>query len=448
MNARPPALGAALLISLAVLQAPQATGAAGAQSPAGDLGFTEDELRRIATHALLGDPPGDETNAAFANPLAARLGQRLFFDARISGEGERSCASCHVPERGFSDGLAVGKGLAELTRNTPSLWNVAYGRWYFWDGRADSLWAQALQPTESEEELGGNRAAIAHLIHGDPVLRAEYEAVFGPLPELADAARFPADARPVSGDPEHPLERAWQAMAASDRAALDRVFANYGKALAAYERQLQSRRSAFDVFAEGLVDGDAEKLAALGPAERRGLALFVGKGRCRMCHAGPNFSDGEFHGTGVAPLGGGDLFDAGRYAGVRLVQSDPFNACGPESDDCEGPRATQVRTLAQGPETWGEFKTPTLRNVALSAPYMHQGQFATLADVVRFYSTLEGSAPPGHHQEQVLQPLGLSAEEQADLVAFLEALTDTGVDPGLLGPLSGAANVPEAPKQR
>jgi cytochrome c peroxidase len=432
MNARRRALAAALALSLPAAARPAQDPAAPAE---GCAGFSAEELRKILTHAPLGEPPADETNAALAHPLAARLGQRLFFDPRVSRDGDRSCATCHLPERGFADGRPVGQGLGTLTRNTPTLWNVAYGRWYFWDGRADSLWSQALQPTEAELELGGDRAAVAHLIHTDPLLRADYEAVFGPLPELSDAARFPAHARPVPGDPAHPHQRALDAMAAEDRAALDRVFANYGKALAAFEFRLTSRRSAFDVFAEGLRDGDPAKLAALGAAERRGLALFVGKGRCRMCHAGPNFSDGEFHGTGVAPLGGGEPFDAGRYAGAEALLRDPFNSTGAFSDAPGGTRATQVRTLARGPESWGEFKTPTLRNVALTAPYMHQGQFATLAEVVRFYSTLEGSAPPGHHQEQVLQPLGLSAEEQADLVAFLGSLTDTAVDPALLRPL-------------
>jgi cytochrome c peroxidase len=245
---------------------------------------------------------------------------------------------------------------------------------------------------------------VARLIAGDGELRGEYEAIFGPLPGG------------LEGD------------------ALDRVFANYGKALAAYQRRLVSRRAPFDVFVEGLREDDAEKRAALTPAQVRGLALFVGKGRCRMCHAGPNFSDGEFHGTGVAPLGGGDPFDPARYEGVRAVLNDPFNALGPHSDARAGAAAEKLETLARGPETWGEFKTPTLRNVARTAPYMHQGQFASLADVVRFYSTLEGSAPPGHHQEQVLQPLELTEDEQADLIAFLESLTDENLDPSLLAP--------------
>ena len=120
--------------------------------------------------------------------------------------------------------------------------------------------------------------------------------------------------------------------------------------------------------------------------------------------------------------------------GVRKVLADPFNALGAHSDARAGEAAEKLETLAQGPETWGELETPTLRNVARTAPYMHQGQFETLAEVVRFYSTLEGSAPPGQHQEQVLQALDLTEREQADLVAFLEALTDESLDPALRTP--------------
>ena len=436
MNAHRALALAASCLGVAVLAVGQDGVAEPEASPGEPVDFSDAERRRIATLTGLGPPPADETNAVYEHPLAARLGQRLFFDTRVSADGSRSCASCHDPQQGFADGLPVSEtldGTGVLTRNTPSLWNVAYNRWFFWDGRADSIWSQALKPTEAEVELGGDRTAVAHLIAADATLRAEYEAVFGPLPPLEQADRFPPHARPAE-DPEHPHAAAWSAMDDDDREAVDRVFANFGKALAAYQRGLVSRRSRFDTFAEGLAEDDPVKLAALSPGEQRGLAIFAGKGRCRMCHAGPNFSDGEFHGTGVAPLGGGDLFDAARYEGVKQLQRDPFNALGRFSDDRDGPRAQQVRTLATGPETWGEFKTPSLRNVARSAPYMHQGQFATLAEVVRFYSTLEGSAPPGHHQEQVLIPLALSEAEQADLVAFLEALTDESVDPSLLGP--------------
>lgn len=366
-------------------------------------GFEAAQVRKILTHSPLGPPPPDTTNAVADDPRAAELGQALFFDPRLSGNGEISCATCHDPDTGFVDGAQQSMGLELGTRNAPTIWNAAYQRWLFWDGRSDSLWAQALQPLESAIEMGGDRAAILGVVRADPELRARYEALFGPLPT--------------------PLE---------DQAAIDRGFANVGKALAAYERRIVSRRAPFDVFVEGLREDDPEKLAALSESARRGLATFVGKGRCRMCHGGPNLSDGEFHGTGIAPLEGGDLTDPARYRGIELLLADPFNALGEFSDDREGEKAHALETLAHGPESWGEYRTPSLRNVALTAPYMHEGQFDTLADVVHFYSTLEGSAPPGHHQEQVLTALDLSEQEQADLVAFLESLTDVDIDPALL----------------
>jgi len=390
-----PAAGLALL----------AVSVAWSQEPESVAGFDAAQIKRILTHSPLGPPPPDPTNAHADDPEAARLGQALFFDPRLSSNGEISCATCHDPDTGFVDGAQTAMGLGAAERNSPTVWNAAYQRWLFWDGRADSLWAQALQPLENPVEMGGERGAIVGVLRDDPALRASYEAIFGPLPG--------ADSGSESGE-------------------IDRAFANIGKAIAAYERHIVSRRAPFDIFVEGLREGDAAKQAALSPAARRGLGLFVGKGRCRMCHGGPNFSDGEFHGTGIAPLGGGNLSDPARYAGIELLLADPFNALGPHSDDREGEAARALETLARGPESWGEYRTPSLRNVALTAPYMHEGQMDTLEDVLRFYSTLEGSAPPGHHQERVLAPLDLSAVEQADLIQFLHSLTDVDIDPALL----------------
>ena len=187
--------------------------------------------------------------------------------------------------------------------------------------------------------------------------------------------------------------------------------------------------SPFDDFAEGLRTGDESKLAALSPAAQRGMVLFMGRANCRLCHFGPNFSDGEFHSTGIPPRHGGELHDPARYEGVPLVKSDPFATTGPHSDDPTSRQARRVRSLVRSSEQWGQFRTPSLRNVALSPPYMHEGQLATLEDVVRHYSTLENAVLPDHHQEQLLVPLHLTEAEIAELVAFLEALT--GADPAL-----------------
>jgi len=394
----------------------------------------EREIGLALTHSPLPEPPADESNAVADDPAAARLGQRLFFDARLSRNGEISCSTCHEPALAFTDGRPVSKGLGFAKRNSPTLLNSAYQRWFTWDGRADSAWAQALGPLEHRAEMGGDRTAIAHLVAGDPELRPAFEELFGPLPDLSDPERFPRRAHPSPDAPEHPDHRAWLAMATEDRAAVDALFARVGKLLAAYQRRLLSRDAPFDRFVAGLRDGDPEKLAALAPDAQRGFRLFAGRGRCRTCHFGPTFSDGEFHNTGVPPLGGGHHGDPGRYEGVPLLRANPFNAAGAHSDDPDGPRARATTGLLESPETWGQFKTPSLRNVALTPPYMHEGQLASLEDVLRFYSTLEGAQTGGHHAESILAPFGLTDRDVADLVAFLESLTDFELDPELLGP--------------
>lgn len=392
--------------------------------------FTPQEIRRIRSHSPL-PPVQDPTNRFLNNESAARLGRDLFFDARLSANGRISCATCHDPAHGFADGKPFAEGLQTGRRHTPSLWNAAYNRWFFWDGRADSLWAQALHPIESPAEMGSSRLALAHLVGGEVKYRGLYENAFAQLPPLSDSARFPAQAKPASAaDPDADVV-SWTSMSAEDQAAANQVFVNIGKALAAYESKIVSRRSPFDLFVEGLTNGDAKKMAALSPDARRGLKLFVGKANCRSCHMGSNFTDGEFHDTRVPPREGGPPFDPGRFKGTDEVMTDPFNARGAFSDQRTG---SVVEFLVNNPENWGRFKTPTLRNVARTAPYMHQGQFATLTDVVRYYSTLEQAMPAGHHAETILQPLLLSDNEIRYLVAFLESLTDENIAPEWLGP--------------
>ncbi len=424
-----------LLVAGAALNKP----AAGIDEVAEDAGsagvhFTLDEIARIVKHGPLGPPPDDPTNRFADDPRAAHLGQFLFFDTRLSANGEVSCATCHVPSKGFADGKTLAEGIGLGTRHTPSLWNVAYNNWFFWDGRADSLWAQALGPMECDVELGRDRMQIAHLIYNDTELRQAYETLFGALPDLADGDRFPAQAMPPPPlrEPTTAQEHTWRAMPWKDRREIDEVFANVGKSIAAYERKIISRGSSFDTFVEGLIADDPLAMSALSDQAQRGLKLFVGEARCRLCHSGPNFTDSLFHNNRLPPLDGGMLRDQGRYGAINLLVRNNFNALGAFNDDRSKQTAGRVRQIHRAPHQWGEFKTPSLRNVALTAPYMHQGQFGTLREVLEFYSTLESAVPIQRAAELVLQPANLTDEQIDDLLAFLESLTNTDIDPALL----------------
>ena len=402
-----------------------------ADSRALAVNLSASQRRRIRRLSPRPAAPPDPTNAYAEDERAADLGHRLFYDERLSGPGNVSCATCHDPERGFSDGKQLAETIAQGTRHTPTLIHVAQQRWFFWDGRADSAWAQALAPLENPIEMDGDRTAIAHTLRNDGQLRLEYEQVFGRLPDLSDPARFPAHARPMESAPEDPRAVAWGGMSAEDQRTITQIFVNVGKSIAAFERRLVSDDAPFDRFVRGLGatpdEDDPTLLSALSSSAQRGLELFIGRGNCTLCHLSPLFSDREFHNTAAPPLDGGELEDPGRYDGAKRVRESEFHAASEWSDEVDGEAARRVRTLKVDSESWGEFKTPTLRDLSGRGPYMHQGQFATLRDVATFYSTLEGAAGRNHHAEQVLLPLELEESELEDLVAFLQSLDGQGV---------------------
>ena len=281
--------------------------------------------------------------------------------------------------------------------------NTAYNKWQFWDGRADTLWSQALSALEGEKEQAGTRLQYAHLINRD--YQVDYEAVFGLLPELEDATRFPADGKP--GDP------AFDSMSDTDQRAVNTVFANIGKAIEAYERLLISGNAPFDQY----VAGDTE---AITLEAKRGLKVFIGKGVCILCHDTPTFTDNDFHNLGVPQ--GALPEDTGRYAGISSLLADPFNGGSIYSDDTAV--ATRILNFLESTsQHQGEFKTPTLRNVALTAPYFHTGEFPTLASVIEFNNVGGAGGNFVGRREGTLEPLGLSEQEIADLIEFLETLT-------------------------
>jgi cytochrome c peroxidase len=323
-------------------------------------------------------------------------------------------------------------------RNVPTLINVAHQRWLTWDGRADSVWAQALAPLEGPLEMGGNRVAVARLISRDKAYRTWYERIFKPLPPLdanrIGGPRVPEAAKPMPEAPDDPLNQAWVGMRELDRDRVNQVFANVGKALAAYQRRLVDNDSPFDLFIAGLDESGTTTTSPLDASELRGLKLFVGKASCISCHHGPMLSDGEFHNIGVPEADGRLPDDPGRRDGIELLKQSEFRAAGPYSDAPESEVAVISEALINSSENWGRFRTPSLRDVAATGPYMHAGQLATLEDVVRFYSTLDGAVQLDHHRERLLAPLDLSDAEIADLVAFLGTLTGTGPTEDLCTP--------------
>jgi cytochrome c peroxidase len=381
--------------------------------------WTEAELSLLRGLSLASLPPlpPDPSNRVADDPRAAALGQRLFFDERLSANGKVACATCHVPGKQFQDGTRLGKGVGTTGRRTMSIVGTAYSPWQFWDGRKDSQWAQALGPLESAVEHGADRTQVARIAAEH--YRAEYEALFGILPDLS---RLPAHAGPVE---DRAARAAWERMSASERDAVTRVFANVGKAMAAYERRIVPGASRFDAYVEAAGRRDTKAMdAALDADEVAGLRLFVGKGNCIQCHGGPLFTNNEFHNTGV-PADPKLPPDAGRLAAVKQVLGDEFNCLGRYSD-ARPEQCGELRFLeADEHRQLRQFKPPSLRNVAERAPYMHAGQFATLDEVLDHYDRAP-AAPQGHSE---LKPLKLSARERAQIVKFLRSLSAPAEQP-------------------
>lgn len=384
--------------------------------------WTPQETGLLASLSIrkLAPAPADPSNAVEQKPQAAALGKRLFADARFSSNGAVSCASCHAPDKQFQDGLRVSRGVGEGTRRAMPIVGVAYSPWLFWDGRKDSAWSQALGPLEDAVEHGGNRANYARLMATH--YRSEYEAIFGPMPDLTGV---PKDAGPNGSAAQ---KSAWQALSTAQRSNVSRVFANMGKAIAAFEKTLAYGPSRFDRYVDGMLANDASARQLLTAQEVSGLRLFIGKGQCVTCHNGPLLTDQHFHNTGVPPLNPAKP-DRGRAAAIARVQQDEFNCLGPFSD--AKPDACQelayMATDEAGME--GAFKTPSLRNVAMRPPFMHAGQFAELEQVIAHYVKAPAAAV-GHselahgkagHAER--KPIRLSEGEIKDLAAFLRTLT-------------------------
>jgi cytochrome c peroxidase len=343
--------------------------------------FSNEEKQKILAHGPWPPAPRrDPSNRVSGKPEAIALGERLFFEPRLSGTGSVLCATCHVPFRRFQDARQRGFGLEEGDRNTPSLMNVGRYRWYGWDGAQDSLWAQSIRPLLDPKEMRASPSHIAKVLR--TLFGAEYEKAFGRTPPADD----------------------------------EELMVDAGKALAAYQETLVTKRTPFDDFRDGL--STDYPLAA-----QRGLQIFVGKGNCGVCHFGPQFTNGEFADTGIPHLAGKGRVDPGRYEGIKKVKSSPYNLLGRFNDDATRANAVGTQHVDLQHRNFGEFRVPGLRNVALTAPYMHNGSLASLRDVVKHYSDINEDRLHTDG-EKVLRKLNLSPEEINDLVAFLESLSE------------------------
>lgn len=380
--------------------------------------WTPEDLATIRSLTLqtLPKPPADPSNRVADDPQARDLGRALFFDVRLSANGKVSCASCHQPTHAFTDGLAVGRGIAEGSRRTMPIAAAVHSPWQFWDGRADSLWAQALGPVENPVEHGFTRTEVARVLATN--YGPAYRRVFGRRPP--SPAHLPRRASPIG---DAPARIAWSSMTPADQQTVNVTFADFGKAIAAYERTLTVKPGRFDRYVAYL-RGEARGVERFTPDETQGLRLFIGKAQCVTCHNGPLFSNGVFANTGV-PARAGHGADPGRSAGVGKAVADPFNCKGPYSDASPDRCEELEFTVRESPELAGAFKVPSLRGVARRAPYMHAGQLSSLEDVIDHYSRAPAAAT-GHSE---LKPLDLSPVERRQIIAFLHTLDEAGPKP-------------------
>jgi cytochrome c peroxidase len=346
--------------------------------------FKPEEIAKILLHGPWPPAPGrDPSNRVSGKREAIALGEKLFFEPRLSGTGSVLCATCHAPFRAFQDGRPRGFGLQEVDRNTPSVINVRFYRWFGWDGGHDSLWSQSVRPLLDPREMNASPAHVAGVVR--KLFPADYATAFK---------------RAVPGDDEE-------------------VLVDVGKALAAFQETLVSAPTPFDDFRDRLEKGEATTYPA---AAQRGLKIFVGKGNCAVCHFGPHFTNGEFADTGVKFFVAPGRVDAGRHGGIRRLKESPYNLLERHNDDTARTTATGTRHVELQHRNFGEFRVPGLRNVALTAPYMHNGSLASLREVVKHYSELNEERLHADG-ERILKPLKLTEDEIDDLVAFLQSLS-------------------------
>jgi cytochrome c peroxidase len=357
----------------------------GTVAVADDAIFSKEEINTIL--GLGPWPPtaqNDPSNKVSGDKNAIDLGREIFFSERFSKDNETSCATCHEPENAFTERKPRSELETRLDRNTQSLINVKYQRWFGWDGSNDNLWAQSFAPLKKTNEMDLGAAKLREVLNSRE-FEAKYDRNFGKVNNHSD----------------------------------DMMFVNVGKALAAYIETLTTGKAPFDLYRDALKNNETTSYSE--PA-KRGLKIFVGKGNCTFCHSGPLFSNGEFHDAGVPYFVEAGRVDTGRHGGIKNLRTNRFTLDGEFTDDLEKTGAWKTRLVRDQHSDFGTFRVPSLRSVARTAPYMHDGRLSTLTDVVDHYSNidLERLHADG---EVILKPLHLTPHETSDLVAFLNSLT-------------------------
>ena len=428
------------------------------------------DLLKVAESMYLSSaqPSPDKKTAELAT-----LGHDLFFDTGFSANGKVSCATCHRPDMSFTDGKAKSEGIAQTAKNAPTLVNTNSAHWFFWNGRADSLESQATGPVEHPGEQGFSRIKVAYRLKSR--YKKNYEKLFGPLPKNLppEDALSPAKTAPLVSDEiaayalatlgnsdfqkevltsardqgVQPIEiiknhaafstdrrsnasrsQTAQALTLQEQAEIDKIFTNFVRAIAAFERTIVAAESPFDRFTEAFTKNKSSQKSlheAFGNSELNGLRIFAGKGQCLVCHSGPKLTDEQFHNIGL-PSTDAKTIDLGRAQGLLIARSDPFK--------CTSQYFTQKKQTesclelgyleSENVDSVGAFKTPTLRQLKHSAPYAHDGRFLKLAEVLEHYNELQKPAAVGR-TEATLRPLGLTSAELKDLEAFLLSLHGT-----------------------
>ncbi|MBX3188591.1 MAG: hypothetical protein KF819_16360 [Labilithrix sp.] len=364
--------------------------------------LTENQWDLVREMKLVAAPPPDPTNAYGDLPAAAALGKKLFSDAQLSPSGTVSCATCHDAAKAFGDGLAQSVGLAKVDRNAPSIALASHARWQFWDGRADTLWMQALGPPENAKEMGSSRLFVAHQIEAR--YAAEYDAIFAAKYPRPDLSALPAEGKP--GD------ATYDALPSETRDAITRVYVNVGKAIAAFERSIRVQPNALDRYAGG-------DTSALDDEERHGLSVFMRVG-CAQCHWGPRLTNDAFHALRFATGRQDGAADRGRIDVLATLSAAEFVATSKWSD---ARASAKPLTFPSAPSMLGAFKTPTLRGVSRSAPYGHGGTLATLLDVSTHYGR-RAELVPASQAAGVVEPWSpeFDGHAQGGITALLSIL--------------------------